>query len=164
AVDLRALDHDVADLAGVHVGEELGKRDVVRARPLTRVLEQREESEQEQDDNHPEGEIAQIGVHSTSLIGAPASRPARSGPATRGTRPCFSRPQCRFETRLCQANGPNLINTIPAVPPLPSAQLAAVTAGHTGTWDRDELRPRRAGAFSTTRRSAARLPTAPAKV
>jgi hypothetical protein len=33
-------------------------------------LKQREQREQQQDDNHPEGEIAQIGVHQASLPAA----------------------------------------------------------------------------------------------
>ncbi len=35
--------------------------------PLTRVLEQREQRQQQQNDDHPEGEIAQIGVHPESF-------------------------------------------------------------------------------------------------
>jgi hypothetical protein len=77
AMDFLALDDDVADLAGINVIEQLRERDVLRNRALPRVLEYREKRQQQQDDNHPEGEIAQIGIHPATLKGS--SVPGRTG-------------------------------------------------------------------------------------
>ena len=49
---------------------QLRERDILRGRPLTRILEEREQCQQQQDNNDPEGEIAQIGVHRTSFVAA----------------------------------------------------------------------------------------------
>src|ERR1035437_4559481 len=54
----------------VDLAQELRERDVLRGRALAWILEQREQRQQQQDDNHPEGEIAQIGVHQASLPAA----------------------------------------------------------------------------------------------
>src|ERR1700676_4299138 len=60
--------YHVADLGSNEFGEELGERDVLRGRALTRVLEEREQCQQQQNNNDPEGEIAQIGVHRSSFV------------------------------------------------------------------------------------------------
>jgi hypothetical protein len=52
----------------IDFSQELRERYVLRGRALTRVLEEREQCQQEQDNNNPEGEIAQIGVHRTSFV------------------------------------------------------------------------------------------------
>jgi len=67
-VDIRALDHDVADIAAVNLAQELGEGDVLRGRALTRILEEREQRQQQQNNDDPEGEIAQIGVHRSSFV------------------------------------------------------------------------------------------------
>jgi hypothetical protein len=67
AVNLRALDQHVADLAGVDLGEKLRERDVGRRGALAGVLEQREQGKQEQNDDDPESEIAKVGVHPMGL-------------------------------------------------------------------------------------------------
>jgi hypothetical protein len=58
AADFRTLDHHVAYAALVDLAQELRERDVLRGRALAWILKQREQREQQQDDNHPEGEIA----------------------------------------------------------------------------------------------------------
>jgi hypothetical protein len=77
AVNLRPLNHNVADAALVDLIEQLREGDVLRSGALTRILKQGEESKQQQDNNHPQGEIAQIGIHALSFMGAP---PAASAP------------------------------------------------------------------------------------
>ncbi len=62
-MDFVALNEDVAHTAGIDLGEKLREGDVVADRPLGRVLEQREQRQEQQDDDHPEGEVAQIRVH-----------------------------------------------------------------------------------------------------
>ena len=71
AVDLRALDDDVAHAALIDLVEELREGDVRATRALAGILEQREQRKQQQDDDHPQGEIAQIRVHRMSLPGDP---------------------------------------------------------------------------------------------
>src|SRR5262245_60804952 len=78
AMNLRSLNHDIADAALIHLIEELREGDVLRGSALTRVLKQGEESKQEQDNDHPQGEIAQIGIHALSFKGPP---PAAGAPA-----------------------------------------------------------------------------------
>ena len=68
AVDIRPLDHDVANMALINFAEELRERDILRGRALTRILEEREQRQQQQNDNDPEGEIPQIGVHRSSFV------------------------------------------------------------------------------------------------
>jgi len=68
AVDLRSLDHDVANMALIDLGQQLREGDVLRGRALTRILEEREQRQQQQNDNDPEGEVAQIGVHRSSFV------------------------------------------------------------------------------------------------
>ncbi len=63
AVNFRPLNHDVADMALVDFGQKLRKRDILRGRALTGILEEREQRQQQQDNDDPEGEIAQVGVH-----------------------------------------------------------------------------------------------------
>jgi len=67
-MDFRPLDDDVANVVLIDFGQKLRERDVLRGRALTRVLEEREQCQQQQDNNNPEGEIAQIGVHLSSFV------------------------------------------------------------------------------------------------
>ena len=101
AVNLRPLDHHVADVVGVDLGQKLRERDILRGRALTRILEEREQCQQQQDNNDPEGEIAQIGVHRTSFVaariaalcpwvgtgGIPSRNPSRSAGCNLGAAP-----------------------------------------------------------------------------
>src|SRR5713226_5916120 len=68
AVDFRPLDHNIPHLALINVIEQLRKRNILRYRPLSGVLKNREQRQQQQNDDHPEGEIAQIGIHPTTLM------------------------------------------------------------------------------------------------
>ena len=66
AVDVRPLDQDVADLAGVDLAQKLRERDVLRRGALAGILKQREQRKQQQNDDDPESEVAEIGVHPKS--------------------------------------------------------------------------------------------------
>ena len=66
AVDFRPLDQDIAHPALIDLTEKLREGDVLGAGALTRVLKQREKGEQQKDDNHPQGEVAQVGIHPLS--------------------------------------------------------------------------------------------------
>jgi hypothetical protein len=66
-VDFGTLDENIAHAALVDVIEQLRERDVLRSRMLARILEQGEQSKEQQDDDDPQGEIPQIGVHLKSL-------------------------------------------------------------------------------------------------
>ena len=70
-MNFRPLNDDVADAALIDLAQQLREGDVLRRGALPRILEQREQCEQQEDNDHPEGEIAQIGVHQASL---PAAR------------------------------------------------------------------------------------------
>jgi hypothetical protein len=72
AVDVGPLDQHVTDAALVDLVEQLRERNVLGRRALAGILEQREQSEQEQDNDDPEREITEIGVHPVS------SAPVRS--------------------------------------------------------------------------------------
>jgi hypothetical protein len=74
AVDLGSLDGHVADTAVIHLGQELRERNIRRGRARVRILEQREKGEQQKDDNHPEGEVAQVRVHPKSLEDLPDAK------------------------------------------------------------------------------------------
>ena len=63
AGNLRARDRDVANVAGVGVGQELAEGDLARRRLLARALEQGHERQNEQEDDHPQGEISIVCVH-----------------------------------------------------------------------------------------------------
>ena len=87
---------------------------------LARILEYREQRKQQQNNNHPQGEIAQIGVHPTSLSvrssGAFNEIPSDS-PATRPA-------QCRCACPRCQAGTPRFgeytapfVNALPRLHP-----------------------------------------------
>ena len=106
AVDVRALDQDVADLARVDLVEKLRERDVLRGGALAGILEQREQREQQQDDDDPEGEVAEIGVHPKSSFLPRASW--RAGwPAARLQAVIHdSSSQCRSAVAPCQGNRP----------------------------------------------------------
>ena len=58
AVDVRALDHNVAHAALVDFGQKLRERNILRGGALAGVLEKREQRQQQQDDDHPEREIS----------------------------------------------------------------------------------------------------------
>jgi hypothetical protein len=55
-------------MIGVDLGQKLGEGDVLRGSALTRILEEREQGQQQQDNNDPQSEIAQIGVHRFSFV------------------------------------------------------------------------------------------------
>ena len=67
-MNLRPLDHDVAHAALIDLVEKPREGDVVRDRALARILEQREQRQQQQNNDHPEREVAQIGVHLAILF------------------------------------------------------------------------------------------------
>src|SRR4029077_2231132 len=73
AVDFRALDQNVAHATLIDFIQQLREGNVLRRRALTRVLEQGEQREQQQNDNHPKGEVPQIGVHPVSFTAGWAS-------------------------------------------------------------------------------------------
>src|SRR5206468_7613610 len=77
AVDLRTLNKDVADAPLIDLVEQLREGDVLSACALTRVLKQREQGEQKQDNDHPKGEVAQVGIHPFVLT---RSLMSRAGP------------------------------------------------------------------------------------
>src|SRR5262249_41497988 len=122
-----------------------GERDVMRGGALARVLEQCEKGEQKQDDDHPQGEIAQIGVHpaSFSTTGVPGSRLR----ARMRRRPSLPTVQCRLRGSFCQDNG--------------RFSLIYNTASRGGRGGRS---PRGAGARSPAIRSAETVTSAPASV
>jgi len=68
AVDFRSLDDDVANVVLVDFGQELRERDVLRGRALTRVLEKREQCQQQQNYDDQRAKIAQVGVHRSSFV------------------------------------------------------------------------------------------------
>ena len=63
AGNLRPRDGDVANVAGVGVAQELAEGDFARRSLLARALKQSHERQNEQEDNHPEGEISIVCVH-----------------------------------------------------------------------------------------------------
>jgi hypothetical protein len=65
-VNVRPLDQDVANLAGIDFRQKLRERDVLRRGALAGVLKQREQGEQKQNDDDPKSEVAEIGVHPKS--------------------------------------------------------------------------------------------------
>jgi hypothetical protein len=69
-VNLGTLDYDIADVILINFGEELRERDVLRGGALTGILEKREQRQQQQNDNDPEGKIAQVRVHRSSFVAA----------------------------------------------------------------------------------------------
>ena len=73
-MNIRTLNEHVANAALIDLAEQLRERDVGRSRALPRVLEQSEQSQQQKNDNHPEGEVTQIGVHPASLFTARGPR------------------------------------------------------------------------------------------
>ncbi len=68
AVDIRPLDDDVANLVLIDLAQQLREGDFLRGSALTRILEERKQCQQQQNNNYPEGEIAQIGVHRSSFV------------------------------------------------------------------------------------------------
>jgi hypothetical protein len=61
--DLVACDRDLADMALVNFVQKLAKGDILRRNPLPRVLKQHDERNDEQDNDHPKGEIPEIRIH-----------------------------------------------------------------------------------------------------
>jgi hypothetical protein len=64
AGNLRAGDRDVANVSGIGVGQELAESDFARRGLLAGALEQSHQGQNEQKDDHPQGEISVIRVHS----------------------------------------------------------------------------------------------------
>jgi hypothetical protein len=54
----------------IDLAQKLREGDVLRGGALTGILEEREQCQQQQDNNDPEGEIAQIRVHRSSFVAA----------------------------------------------------------------------------------------------
>ena len=78
AGNLRAGDRDVANVAGVGVGQQLAERDFARRGLLAGALEQGHQRQHEQEDDHPQGEISVIRVHSLPVTErSPENSPAR---------------------------------------------------------------------------------------
>jgi hypothetical protein len=67
-VDFRTLDHHIAHPALIDLAQKLRERDFLRLRARTLSLKQLEQSKEQKNDDHPEGEIAQIGIHRASLL------------------------------------------------------------------------------------------------
>ncbi len=78
--DIRAGDRHVANMAGVHLGQQLAERDVATRRFLGGTLEQSDQGEDEQEDDHPEGEITKVRVHRFPIDSATRSDPPPSIP------------------------------------------------------------------------------------
>ena len=74
AVDFRSLDQNVAHAALIDLVQQLREGNVLGRGALARILEQGEQREQQQNDDHPKGEIAQIGVHPVSFLAAGGHR------------------------------------------------------------------------------------------
>jgi hypothetical protein len=76
AVNFRPLDQNVAHATLIDFIQQLREGNVLRRGALARILEQGEQREQQENDDHPEGEVAQVGVHSVSFtaIGRSAAR------------------------------------------------------------------------------------------
>ena len=102
AVDFRTLDEDVAHAALIDLVEQLREGNVLRGRVLAGILEQREQRQQQQDDNDPQGEIPQIGVHRMSSAGdrAAPGGSLRAGKSWRLHVPAIR--QCRRRPPPCQ--------------------------------------------------------------
>jgi hypothetical protein len=67
-------------------------------------LEQREQREQQQNNDHPKGEIAQVGVHPVSFMAAGQSA-TRSFHYARNIRPIHVRPDHNLCAKRAPANG-----------------------------------------------------------
>ncbi len=104
AVDFGALDQDVTDAALVDLVEQLREGNVLRGGVLARILKQREQCKQQQDNDDPQGEIAQIGVHLMSLTPdrAESGGLMRAGKSWRLHVP--STRQCKGQPAPCQGN------------------------------------------------------------
>ena len=63
AADLLAGDHDVGDAARIGLVEELAVGDIAAAGALPGILEQGHERQHQQEDDDPQGEIAEVRVH-----------------------------------------------------------------------------------------------------
>ncbi len=61
--DLVARDRDLADMALVDLVQKLAKGDVLRRNPLSGVLKQHDERNDEQDNDYPKGEIPEVRIH-----------------------------------------------------------------------------------------------------
>ena len=67
AGNLRPGDRDVANVACVDVAQQLAERDFARRGLLAGALEQRHQRQDKQENNHPQGEISIIRVHSLPM-------------------------------------------------------------------------------------------------
>ncbi len=157
AVDLRTLDEHVAHAPLIDIAQKLRERNVLRGRALTRILKQREQGKQEQDNDHPQGEIAQIGIHLLSLVRGVCghARTIRARKSWRLHVPCHC--QCRQRDAPCQGNPPcNSLITLFRKGLL----AAAVRRRDAARWAANRL----AGARSTTIQSLSSVTSAPASV
>ena len=74
AGDLLAGDDDAAHVALVDLADELRIGDIDACRPLSGVLEEVEQGDQDEPDDDPQGKIAEIGVHSRPFGSTGGSR------------------------------------------------------------------------------------------
>ncbi len=88
-------DHHRLDLAGIGIVQQLAVGNLAAAAPMPRILEQRDEGEHKQEDDDPQGEVAEIRVH-RSILGA-------RGPPD-GLR--ATAPACPITHRQCRRGGP----------------------------------------------------------
>jgi hypothetical protein len=79
AGQLGTLDGHVADATAIGLGEELREGQVRGPGPLLRALEEREQGQQQEDDDHPQGQVAEIGVHRVSIPRVSPRTRRRSG-------------------------------------------------------------------------------------
>ena len=90
AGNVRARDGHVADMAAVDLVQQLAEQDFAARRLLGRALEQRDKRQHQQEDDHPEGKIAQIRVHRIPIDSGArpiiCDRPACSGFPFKGPR------------------------------------------------------------------------------
>ena len=77
AGDLLAGDDDVVDPVLVDVGEELRIGNIAAGDALSGILEEVEKSNQDKSNDHPQGKITEIRVHSLSLRRPPRAAPRR---------------------------------------------------------------------------------------
>jgi hypothetical protein len=84
AADLRPGDHHVGDAPRIGLVQELAVGDVAAAAALPGVLEQRHERQDQKEDHHPQGEVAERRIHRIR------SAPEGGGHGGRSPRACLA--------------------------------------------------------------------------
>jgi hypothetical protein len=87
-------------MAGVDLGQQLAERDVAARRLLRWALEQSDQRQDEQENDHPEGEVTKIRVHRFPIDSAAAGMSRADADCPK---PSFKRAECK-----CQVNGMKL--------------------------------------------------------